>query len=171
MATFRRCWLVLVVVAAIGVWLWLGWLERSYREEPYSLIEDGLYLGSAVSEPPPGTKAVLNLCAKPDPYSVDASLQEPIFEEGKEPSLAWLKRTVEFIDSQRRAGVVTYVHCLCGMNRSGAVVTAYLMYEHRWSRDQALAFVRSKRPQVQPNPALMRLLAEWEQSLNDHAPE
>jgi protein-tyrosine phosphatase len=51
------------------------------------------------------------------------------------------------------------------MNRSGAVVTAYLMREHGWGRDQALAFLQKQRPQVGPNPALMRLLDQWEQDL------
>jgi protein-tyrosine phosphatase len=53
------------------------------------------------------------------------------------------------------------------MNRSGAVVTAYLMHEHGWGPDDALAFVQEKRPVVQPNPTLMRLLAEWENALKD----
>jgi protein-tyrosine phosphatase len=72
---------------------------------------------------------------------------------------------VKFIDSQQRAGNVTFVHCLAGMNRSGMVVTAYLMFKHHWNREQALKFVQSKRPQVQPNPQLMRLLADWEKTL------
>lgn len=72
---------------------------------------------------------------------------------------------VDFIARQRQSGVTTYVHCLAGMNRSGAVVTAYLMEEHNWSREQALAFARTRRPQIQPDPTFMRLLAEWEQAL------
>ena len=58
-----------------------------------------------------------------------------------------------------------YVHCLYGMNRSGMVVIAHLMDRHGWGRERALTFVRSKRPQVCPNPALMRLLDEWERTL------
>ena len=94
-------------------------------------------------------------------------LWEPIFEGGVEPSLEWLGRVVDFIATQRRAGWPTYVHCLAGMNRSGAVVTAYLMYEHGWGRDVALAYLQDKRPVVQPNPALMRLLADWEKTLKE----
>jgi hypothetical protein len=40
---------------------------------------------------------------------------------------------VHFIDDERKAGRTVYVHCFAGMNRSGMVVTAYLMYEHSWS--------------------------------------
>lgn len=166
MKALRRHWLAVVVLVGLGIWLWLVWLEQSYREEPYALIEDGLYVGSSVPEPPPGTTAVLNLCGREDPYSVDACLWEPILEGGKEPTLEWLRRMVDFIHGQRRAGATVYVHCLAGVNRSGMVVTAYLMHEHNWDRDRALAFVRSKRPQIQTDSGLMRLLAEWEKALS-----
>ena len=55
------------------------------------------------------------------------------------------------------------------VSRSGLVSTAYLMYEHEWTQDQALAFVRSKRPGVWPNPAFTPLLREWEQALKEPA--
>ena len=165
----KKWWQILLAIfllTGLGTWLWLLWLERSYREEPYSLIEEKLYLGGSVAEPPPGTKAVLNLCGRKDPYSVETGLWEPILEGGKEPDLDWLRRMVEFIDTQQRESHITFVHCMAGMNRSGMVVTAYLMFKHNWSRNQALEFVQSKRPQIQPNPQLMRLLGEWEKALN-----
>jgi hypothetical protein len=166
MKTLRRGLLIALLLGFVGVWLWLLWLASSY-DRPYCRVDDGLYIGSSVNQPPPGTKAVVNLCGREDPYSVEASLWEPVFESGKEPSLEWLSRVVEFIATQRRAGRTTYVHCLAGMNRSGAAVTAYLMQEHGWSRDEALAYLQKKRPQVQPNSTLMRLLAEWENALKE----
>jgi protein-tyrosine phosphatase len=96
---------------------------------------------------------------------VDFCLWEPILDAGKAPDLAWLQRVVEFIDSQRRAGATTYIHCVAGVSRSGMVTTAYLMYRNRWGREKALAFVRSKRPQIDPNAAFMQLLREWEEVL------
>lgn len=168
MKTIRRWFPVIVVCAfvliAVGALFWLRWLEGNY-DRPYVEVEKGLYIGSAVDEPPPGTQAVVNLCGRPDPYQVQAVLWEPVFEAGKEPNLDWLRRVVAFIAEQRGAGRTTYVHCLAGMNRSGAAVTAYLMKEHGWGRDEALAFVQGRRSQVQPNPTLMRLLGEWEQIL------
>jgi len=154
-----------LLVAGVGTWLWLHWLEQSY-DQPYSLIENGLFLGSAVEHPPPGTAAVVNLCGHKDPYEVEACLWAPIYAGGEEPSIEWLQRVVEFISTQRRADRSTYVHCLAGMNRSAAAVTAYLMREHSWSRDEALAYVRSKRPQIQPNPEMLRLLQAWERRSN-----
>jgi hypothetical protein len=164
MKTIRRVLLVAVVVGSLGSWLWLRWLEQTY-EQPYCLVEEGLYIGSSVNQPPAGTKAVVNLCGREDPYHVEASLWEPIFEGGKDPTLEWLSRVVEFVATQRQQGRPTFVHCMAGMNRSGAVVTAYLMFEHGWGRDEALRYLQDKRPIIQPNPTLMRLLSEWEQAL------
>lgn len=157
--------LAALLLCCLGAWIALLWLQHVYGEKPYSMLEDRLYVGGLVSAPPPGTRAVVNLCEQKDPYEVEDQLWEPI-DGGKAPSLDWLRRVVEFIDARRRAGATTYVHCLAGMNRSGMVVTAYLMYEHDWDREQALAFVRSRRPEVQPNPSMMRFLAEWERDLN-----
>jgi hypothetical protein len=152
-----------VVVLLIGLIVWL-WLERSSAEERWSRIEEGLYVGGATPAPPPGTKAIVNLCKQEDQYSVEVCLWEPI--DGSEPpSIDWVRRVVAFIDTQQRARKPNYVHCLAGMNRSGMVVTAYLMYKHDWTRDEALAFARSKRPLIQPNPTMLRVLAAWEKDL------
>ena len=54
----------------------------------------------------------------------------------------------------------------CGKGGStGLVVVAYLMFEHGWSRDQALAFARTRRPDTRPNPAFMDRLLDWEREL------
>jgi hypothetical protein len=150
-----------VLIAALGSWFWFLHQERSWDRD-YSLVEDGLYIGGSVMVPPPGTQAVLNLCDRKDPYTVQNHLWEPILDGRPDPDLIWLQKMVQFIDSQRRADKTTYIHCLSGMNRSGLVLAAYLMEKHDWTRDQALAFIRSKRPRVQPSPGLLELLAEWE---------
>ena len=168
MTRATRCILLaLLVSAGLAVWFWLGWLEQSY-DLPYSLIEDGLYLGSSVREPPPGTQAVVNLCGREDPYKVDASLWEPILEGGpQEPDLPWLKRVVAFITEQRDAGRTTYIHCMNGVNRSAFVTIAYLMAKHGLSRDEAFALVRARRPAIQPSPELLVLLDGWQDALRE----
>jgi hypothetical protein len=93
-----------LLLGCVAAWLWLAWLDRSGREEPYSLVEDGLYVGRAVPEPPPGTRAVVNLCDAEDRYSVEATLWEPILDDNNAPDLDWLRRVVEFVADRRRAG-------------------------------------------------------------------
>jgi len=139
---------------------------RHVTAEPaYARIEEGVYFGCWVKAPPPGTKAVVNLCGAEDPYKLEARFWEPILEGGPPPDVEWLGRAVGFIAEQRRLGKTVYVHCLAGVDRSATVTTAYLMQEHGWTRDRALAFVREKRPQASPNPSLLKLLLDYEERL------
>jgi hypothetical protein len=159
----RRGILVLLLLACIAGWLILLALQRYYAEEEnYSQIEPGLYMGGDVLEPPPRTTAVLNLCEKDDAYRCEVYVWEPIRDAAPAPSIAWLTKQVEFVETQRNAGGTTYVHCFQGASRSGLVVTAYLMHKNRWTRDEAMAFIRARRPQLRPNPAFMELLSAWE---------
>jgi hypothetical protein len=131
----------------------------------YSLIEKNLYMGGAVPQPPPGTKATLNLNQTEDSWRTDVYTWVPIPDAAPAPSLAWLQERVNFVAAQRGSRTTTYVHCAAGKSRSGLVTVAYVMSEHHWSRDKALSFVKSKRPQTNPNSAFMELLVKWEQYL------
>jgi hypothetical protein len=161
----RRKILAILLLGCIG--LFCFGLARLFREEEnYTLIEEGLYMGGDVKRPPPGTRAVLNLCEKADPYRTRDDRWEPIPDAEPAPDVDWLRQMVLFIDARRREGSTTYVHCRNGVSRSGMVVTAYLMFKHGWTRDQALELIRTKRPIVRPNPAFMKRLLEWEGVLN-----
>jgi len=131
----------------------------------WSQIEDGLYMGGLISEPPPGTQAVLCLCEQADVYRTPIYQHDPIPDSAPAPKLEWLRKQVKFVEDQRRAGTTTYVHCAAGVSRAGMVMTAYQMAKNNWTRDEALAFIRSKRPVVRPNDAFMELLLEWENTL------
>jgi protein-tyrosine phosphatase len=72
---------------------------------------------------------------------------------------------VDFVRTQQDNGRQTYVHCAQGVSRCGLVVTAYFMEENGCTRDEALAYIRSKRPNVRPHPVFMKLLTEWESVL------
>lgn len=167
--TWRRSWpIVALALAALVVLAIYVAVDHITREPPnYSRIEDGLWLGGFVREPPPGSQAVLNLCESEDPYRAESHQWVPIRDGEPAPSLDWLHVQVGFIESERASGHVVFVHCRNGVSRSGMVLAAYLMQRESWSRDQALDFLRSRRPDVRPNPAFMQLLSEWEQSLKE----
>jgi protein phosphatase slingshot len=155
--------LLAVLATCLVAWLGLLALQQYHAPEAeFALIEDGLYMGGLVEEAPPGVTAVLNLCEFPDQYECEVHVNKPIRDAAPAPSLDWLAEQVAFVQTQRRAGRTVYVHCFQGASRSGLVVTAYVMRERGWTRDQALDFVRSRRPQLRPNSAFMRLLSEWE---------
>jgi hypothetical protein len=147
-------------------------LHTEPSDANYSLIEEGLYQGGYVAEPPPGTVAVLNLCEQKDKYQCEIHRHEPIPDAAPAPSLNWLRERVQFVDQQRRAGRVIYVHvhCFGGVSRAGMVVTAYEMHKNHWTRDEALTYVRARRSITNPNPAFMQLLKEWEQELKVRRP-
>jgi hypothetical protein len=165
MGRLRRNWLLIVLLAAtFAVAITHVVVNRLTREAPnYSQIEDGLFLGGLVREPPPGTRAVLNLCETADTYQAEVHRWSAIADAAPAPSLDWLREQVEFVEAQHRAGLPTYIHCAAGVSRGGMVTVAYEMSKNNWTRDEALAFVRTHRPVVRPNPAFMQLLLEWEQ--------
>jgi hypothetical protein len=170
MKFFPRSYLVLPLALIAGVGLFLSALYGLLREDDnYDRIEAHLYLGGAVDAPPRGTRAVINLCEKDDPYRRDFYLWEPIADAEPPPSLDWLRRMVEILDEKQNAGITTYVHCRNGVSRSGMLVVAYEMHKHHWTHGEALAFVRTKRPLVRPNPAFLRLLLQWERVVKGEA--
>lgn len=162
-----RSWPVIALAGAtVAVAVVHAVVDRLTREpQNYSRIEDGLWLGGYVKAPPPGTQAVLNLCEAEDGYQAAAHRWEPIDDAEPAPDLAWLRQQVAFIDAERAAGHVVFVHCRNGVSRSAMVLAAYLMRRDGRSRDETLDFLRSQRSVVRPNPAFMQLLSEWEQSL------
>jgi hypothetical protein len=171
--SMRRKWwwtwpvvaLVVAALAVVAVHLAVEWLTR---EPPnYSKIEDGLYVGGYVLKPPPGTQTVLNLADREDPYLAESHRWEPIRDAEPTPTLDWLRHQVAFVESERAAGKTVFVHCQNGVSRSGMVVVAYYMASKGWSRDEAITFVRTRRPGLLPNPAFMQLHLEWERSLKD----
>src|SRR5262245_7538563 len=131
--TARRLLVVLALLTIAGLWSLPSALEAPFGNEGnYSLIEPGLYMGGAVSRPPAGTSAVLNLCRFPDQYSAAQTLWEPIRDAAPAPSLDWLRRMVRFVDEQRTSKRTTFVHCRQGASRSGLVIVAYMMFKHGW---------------------------------------
>ena len=158
--------LLTILPVLVGGGAFLFAFARLTEEEPnYTLIEKGLYLGGDVPKPPPRTKAVLNLCEKKDPYQCETHVWEPIRDAEPAPDLDWLRKKVELIEARRKAGDTVYVHCRNGVSRSGMVIVAYEMHKNRWTRDEALKFVRSRRSITRPNPAFMKRLLEWEHVL------
>jgi hypothetical protein len=166
MKAMSRRFLGIMLVLIVSVALLLFGLFRYLQdEENYSRIEDHLYLGGVVTAPPRGTRAVINLCEVEDPYRREFHLWEPIVDGEPAPDLDWLRRMVDVLDARQREGMTTYVHCRNGVSRSGMLVVAYEMRKNNWTRDEALAFARARRPITRPNPAFMRLLLEWERSI------
>ena len=71
----------------------------------------------------------------------------------------FLTQATAFIASEIRFGCVL-VHCGAGVSRSAAVVIAYLC-RYGMSYTEALAFVKTKRPQVAPANVFKEAIERW----------
>ena len=155
----------LLAVGAVATILATILLANHLTTDPqnYTLIEPGLYLGGRTPFPPPGTRAVLNLCQIPDLFSVEVSRFQPIPDGPPAPSLEFLQSQVDFIAAQRSAGRTLFVHCNAGASRGPTVLAAYLMQRDHLTRDQALARLHALRPAVHPHHLFMDLLSQWQE--------
>jgi hypothetical protein len=166
-ALARRRWAILacsiLFCSAASAFL----VARFTRHPPtYTEIEPGLFLGGYLFSPPPGVRAVLNVCKTEDCYRAEVHRWQPIRNAEPGPTLDWVRVQIDFIDAQRRSGRPVFVHCHGGVSRSAMVVVAHLMERHGWNRDQALDYVRERRPVVCLNPVFDRVLLEWERTLS-----
>lgn len=72
----------------------------------------------------------------------------------------FLTQATSFIASEIQYGCVL-VHCGAGVSRSAAVVIAYLCRYAGMSYAEALAFVKTKRPQVAPADVFKEAIERW----------
>lgn len=72
------------------------------------------------------------------------------------------EESFEFIERNLMAHRNTLVHCHAGVSRSATVATAYLMKKNSWTVDQALSYIRTRRPRAKPNDSFMNQLRLYE---------
>ncbi|KAF9673306.1 hypothetical protein SADUNF_Sadunf10G0010400 [Salix dunnii] len=77
----------------------------------------------------------------------------------------YFNKCFNFIDEAKRQGGGVLVHCFVGRSRSVTIVVAYLMKRHGMGLSEALAHVKSKRPQAGPNSGFISQLQDFEKSL------
>jgi len=70
-----------------------------------------------------------------------------------------------FIKNTLKCGGVVFVHCYGGVSRSATLVIAFLMSQFNMSMFDAMAFVKSKRSVIYPNPGFQRQLLDYEKKI------
>lgn len=93
-------------------------------------------------------------------------LHVPVDDDFRADISQYFLQFIQFIDEYRKTGPVL-VHCAGGISRSPTLVAAYLMWEHGWTRKQALEHVTKSRKIVDPNEGFMDQLLEFEGVLAD----
>ncbi|BES96903.1 phosphatase [Nesidiocoris tenuis] len=59
-----------------------------------------------------------------------------------------------------------YVHCKAGRTRSATLVGCYLMFRHSWAPEEAVAFMRNKRPHILLHTAQWKALRIFHENLH-----
>ncbi|XP_069771286.1 protein phosphatase Slingshot homolog 3-like [Narcine bancroftii] len=70
--------------------------------------------------------------------------------------------TYRFIAKARAEGSRCLVHCKMGVSRSASTVMAFVMKDRGWSLNQAMDYVRERRPGVKPNAGFVNQLQTYE---------
>lgn len=125
-------------------WLYLGSLDASQNADAlYDLRITDVF--SAIDEPEDDIAGIqytwVDLIDAPDQDLSDA-----------------IDFVIPYLNEIRDSGGKVLVHCYAGISRSAALVIAYLILEYGFDYDSALRFVRSKRPEVNPNHGFERQL-------------
>lgn len=157
---------------------------RRERNTPYARVLDYLYIGCDPGSSgvlPPGTTHVINLTQRPRTYkghSAYRCLHFPMADsEAAAPLLVKAApRLCKFIDSARNGAC--FVHCKSGISRSASVVLYYLITQTKSKTNQnknmslreAFAYLKKKRPSVNPNSGFMSALCEVELELFNARP-
>ncbi|CAG9336283.1 MKP2_5 [Blepharisma stoltei] len=91
-----------------------------------------------------------------------------VIDDPKENLSAHFKECFEFIKEAIASGGTVLVHCFAGVSRSSTVVIGYLMTYSKMSMKDAMAFVKSKRPWIQPNYGFLQQLRKYEVQLKNN---
>ena len=80
--------------------------------------------------------------------------------------IQYFKECFSFIEGNDKV----FVHCAAGMSRSPTIVIAYIMWKKQIYLNDAIKFVREKRPLISPNANSMNQLKIFEELLikNDY---
>lgn len=84
------------------------------------------------------------------------------------------EEAISFIEDQTRLGRNVLVHCHAGVSRSAAILAAFLIRNRRCSAEEAITFIRLKRPRAKPNEAFyhqLRNFAEKDQLISTDVSE
>ncbi|NBV77843.1 hypothetical protein EBR66_06785 [bacterium] len=158
-------------------------LQTLYQKaNPADEIIPGLWLGNRQAALDPTfaeqkkIRAVFN-CSKDIPFnpSIPRQYRVPVDDSRQEPDIQnmekWSYEIVYKIAQEMRKAVADrtgiLVHCAAGMQRSAAATAMYLIATRGITTDQAIAFIRSKRPiAFQPEPNFEKSIRAFEAAFN-----
>ncbi|CAD2217015.1 protein-tyrosine phosphatase [Angomonas deanei] len=156
------------------------------RNEPPSLILDFLYLGGvndardAVFLESNNVKYIINVSTEEYwsvnkdivvyPFRVEDNVDANIAQYFRSTDEVLEKVRKEFFAAKREDPTLTpprvLVHCQKGKSRSATIVLAYLISRNGWTLNEALDYVKAKRPCIEPNIGFLGALHVLEDSVS-----
>lgn len=137
--------------------------KHNKNEKNISLIFPGLYLGNyrgALDQEKltsMGISCILN-CGAADIVSKGNYMRFELEDSWEANLLKVLPSATQYIHSHLSIGDKVYVHCKGGFSRSPSVIIAYLMEYKNFTFDEALQFVKKRRPSIKPNEGFISQL-------------
>lgn len=78
------------------------------------------------------------------------------------PSQRHIEKGVHFIqENVKRDEGSVYVHCKAGRSRSATLVACYLIAQYDWSPEEAIEFIKEKRPHISLGKIHMEAISEY----------
>src|SRR5437868_13508415 len=122
-------------------------------------IEDGVYIGDIASASKVKELKTLGIThiitavlgVSPSFPGEFTYLNIPIMDVESENIIPYLDQTTRFIDDALANEGKVLVHCVCGVSRSAAIVTAWLMKRHGKGVDETIELIKAQRGCVDPN--------------------
>lgn len=111
-----------------------------------------------------GIKSVVNVTKDcPNAFEDQINyLQIPVDDQWSQDLMCHFDKACEFIDRYRKLNQPVLVHCLAGISRSPSITIAYVMRDQKLSLNDALNFVKSKRPAIAPHLDFLGELISYE---------
>ncbi len=147
---------------------------RFHPEIDYNYIADGIYIGTnqccqthfEERLKAKGITADISLEEEriDAPFGVDFYLWLPV-KDHTPPKPDQLKFGVWALEKLTAMGKKVYVHCKNGHGRAPTMVAAYLIKKGQ-GVDEAISFIKTKRPSIHLEEVQKQALQEWARTLN-----
>ena len=135
--------------------LWLGPIGLTYESD--FLQENNIQRIVTVYDKYHFTSAMTNLRIQ--------SFQIKIYDTDDAPIGDSFEDATTFIEEALRKNEGVYVHCFAGVSRSPTIVAAYLMRYYGFSVNDALQYIKERRPIIAPNDGFREALSFWERGI------
>lgn len=136
-------------------------LASSFEIMSYKLYEKSSIIINAAIE--------VHIPSIPNLTVIDLNWQDSPMQDINKDNL--LLKLIQLIDSYICENKTVVVNCYAGISRSSTIVIAYLMAKNRWSLEESINFVKSRRSIVNPNEGFIKQLKNIEPVLLSYSKE